>query len=64
MDPADPTTEAARRANAEGLAALRAGDGAAATRAFGVATAADPQAGALWRNLAHAHRLTRDAGAE
>jgi len=59
-----PDPESARRANAEGLAALRAGDGAAAARAFTVATAADPAAGPLWRNLAHAHRLRGDAAAE
>ena len=59
-----PDPESARRANAEGLAALRAGDGAAAARAFTAATAADPAAGPLWRNLAHAHRLRGDAAAE
>ena len=56
--------EAARRANSAGLAALRAGDGPGAVRAFGSATAADPGAGALWRNLAHAFRLSGDAGSE
>ena len=50
--------EIARRANTAGLAALRAGDGASAVAAFVEATGADPLAGALWRNLAHAHRLT------
>ena len=60
--PADPDT--ARRANAEGLAALRGGDGAAAIRAFETATEADPAAGPLWRNLAHAHRLAGDAAGE
>ena len=59
-----PDPETARRTNAEGLAALRAGDGAAAARAFAAATAADPRAGPLWRNLAHAHRLVGDAAAE
>jgi aspartate beta-hydroxylase len=47
----------AQQANAEGMAALRTGDAAAAVAAFERATAADPQAGPLWRNLAHAHRL-------
>jgi aspartyl/asparaginyl beta-hydroxylase (cupin superfamily) len=56
--------EAARRANADGLAALRAGDAHAAARAFAVATTADPGAGPLWRNLAHAHRLAGDDAAE
>ena len=56
--------DAARHANAEGLAALRTGDGPAAVRAFVAATAADPGAGALWRNLAHAHRLTGEAAGE
>ena len=58
----DPDT--ARRANAEGLAALRNGDLAAAVRAFAAATAADPGAGPLWRNLAHAHRLGGDTTGE
>lgn len=56
--------EEARRANSVGLAALRAGDGPAAARAFAAATAADPTAGALWRNLAHAHRLGGDGAGE
>ena len=56
--------ETARRANSEGLAALRGGDGAGAVRAFTQATAADPAAGALWRNLAHAHRLLGDPASE
>ena len=61
---ARPDPAAARRANADGLAALRGGDGAAAVRAFEAATQADPAAGPLWRNLAHAHRLTDDAAGE
>lgn len=53
----------ALEANASGMAAIRAGDGAAAVAAFSKATAADPAALPLWRNLAHAHRLTgNDAG--
>lgn len=54
----------AQIANAEGVAALRAGDAAAAVAAFTRATAADPAAGPLWRNLAHAHRLAEDAEGE
>ena len=49
--------DSARRANARGLVALREGDSAAAVDAFSAATAADPGAGPLWRNLAHAHRM-------
>ena len=56
--PADQDT--ARQANAEGMAALRQGDAAAAIAAFTRATAADSAAGPLWRNLAHAHRLAGD----
>jgi len=56
--------ENASRANAAGLAALRAGDGAGAVAAFAEATMADPGAGALWRNLAHAHRLAGNATEE
>jgi aspartyl/asparaginyl beta-hydroxylase (cupin superfamily) len=47
-------------ANAEGMAAIRAGDAAAAIAAFTRATQADPGALALWRNLAHAYRLAGD----
>lgn len=54
----------AQTANAEGLAALRAGDAETAIAAFGRATAADPAAGPLWRNLAHAHRLAGDGDGE
>lgn len=57
MGTGEHTGEIARRANTAGLAALRAGDGASAVAAFAEATTADPRAGALWRNLAHAHRL-------
>lgn len=46
------------------MAALRAGDAAAAVAAFLRATAADPEAGPLWRNLAHAHRMAGDAAGE
>ena len=54
----------AQLANAEGMAALRAGDAAAAIAAFLRATAEDPEAGPLWRNLAHAHRLGGDVAGE
>ncbi len=54
----------AREANAVGMAALREGDAASAVVALTEATAADPQAGALWRNLAHALRLAGEAVAE
>lgn len=55
---------AAQQANAEGLAALRAGDAAAAVAAFTRATEADPQALPLWRNLAHAHQIAGNAAGE
>ena len=61
---ASPDPETARRANARGLAALRGGDSAAAVQAFAEATAADPAAGPLWRNLAHARRVAGDAAGE
>lgn len=54
----------AQIANAEGMAALRAGQADRAIAAFTQATAADPAAGPLWRNLAHAHRLAGDAEGE
>ncbi len=54
----------AQTANAEGVAALRTGDAATAVAAFTRATSADPAAGPLWRNLAHAHRLAGDAEGE
>ena len=56
--------EAARAANAEGMAAIRSGDADGATAAFTRATAADPGAGPLWRNLAHARRLAADPAGE
>lgn len=53
----------AQSANATGMAALQQGDFASAERAFAAATAADPAAPGLWRNLAHARReLGDDAG--
>lgn len=51
---------AALAANRDGMAALQAGDAAAALAAFRQATEADPAAGPLWKNLAHAHRLLGD----
>lgn len=54
----------AQQANAEGMAAIRSGDAAGAVAAFERATAADPEAGPLWRNLAHAHRLAGSARGE
>ena len=62
MTTADP--QAAREANSQGLAALRAGDGPGAVVAFSAATQIDPGAGPLWRNLAHAHRLSADSQGE
>ena len=62
MTTTDP--EAARRANAQGLAALRSGDSADAVRAFTTATSLDPSAGPLWRNLAHAYRLSGELSGE
>lgn len=53
-----------KQANAQGLAALRAGDAASAASLFEQAVAADPHAGSLYRNLAHARRLLGDDSAE
>lgn len=53
-----------QEANARGLASLNSGDISEAIRAFEFAAQADPSAGALWRNLAHAHRLAGDAQGE
>lgn len=58
----DPET--ARKANSIGMEALRSGLIAAAIAAFQDATSADPSAGPLWRNLAHAHRLSDDIAGE
>jgi aspartate beta-hydroxylase len=55
---------AAAAANRLGMAALQAGDGAAAARHFAAAVVADPRSGALQRNLASAHRLAQDDDAE
>jgi aspartate beta-hydroxylase len=62
--PSPADQDAARQANAEGMTALRQGNAAAAITAFTRATAADPAAGPLWRNLAHAYRLANDAVGE
>ena len=51
---------AALAANRDGMAALQAGDATAAQAAFRAATEADPMAGPLWKNLAHACRLLGD----
>lgn len=53
-----------QQANAQGLAALRAGDAALAVTHFAAAIEADPGAGSLYRNLAHAHRLCGDDAGE
>ncbi len=63
MQPAPPPA-AALAANREGMAALDAGDAASALTAFARATAADPSAGPLWKNLAHACRLLGDDAGE
>ncbi len=54
----------AAQANQAGMAALAQGDAAGAVRYFAMATAADPMAGALHRNLASAHRALGDDAAE
>lgn len=54
----------AREANARGMAALRNGDFNTAVGAFTRATHADPAAGPLWTNLAHACRLAGDDAGE
>ena len=50
------TVQQAAAANSEGMNALRRGDFRAAAKAFERAVAADPNSGALLRNLASAHR--------
>ena len=62
IDPA--RLQAAQQANAEGMAALRSGNGASAAEAFRRAIAEDSSAGALWRNLAHALRMAGDDAGE
>ena len=51
-----PPPASAVEANRLGIAALQAGDAAAATEHFATAVAGDPQSGALQRNLASAWR--------
>jgi len=58
------STLSSHEANAQGLAALNAGDSATAVQLFTHAVSVDPQAGSLWRNLAHAHRLLGDDDGE
>ena len=58
------TVQQAATANSEGMSALRRGDFRAAAEAFERAVAADPNSGALLRNLASAHRGARDDEAE
>jgi aspartate beta-hydroxylase len=58
------TVQQAAAANSEGMNALRRGDFRAAAEAFERAVAADPQSGALLRNLASAHRGAGDGAAE
>ena len=50
--------------NARGLSALEAGQANEAIQHFTAATRADPTAPPLWMNLAKAHRLAGDDGAE
>lgn len=65
MDSSGPDALAtAREANDAGMAALKAGQPAAAMAAFQRATRADPGALPLWRNLAHASRLAGDTQSE
>ena len=56
----DAPSPAAVAANSRGMAALKAGDAAAAAAAFAQACAADPHSPALWRNLASAKRAAGD----
>jgi aspartate beta-hydroxylase len=64
LDNVTSNPDTAREANTVGLEALRAGHVAAAITAFQDATNADPAAGPLWRNLAHAQRLADDVAGE
>lgn len=58
-----PSPHAAQQQNAQGLAALKAGDAARAVQYFDAAIALDPEAMPLWRNKATACRaLGDDAG--
>lgn len=62
MPPSPPTDPV--RLNQIGMAALQAGDAAAAVQAFSAATAADPDAAILWYNLANAQALAGNATAQ
>lgn len=56
--------QSAAALNSQGTAALRAGNWAAATRAFIAATEQDPGSSALWRNVASAYRAGGDNAGE
>lgn len=62
VNPSPPAS--AVEANRLGLAALQAGDAERAAAHFGAAVAADPQSGALQRNLASAWRAVGDDARE
>ena len=59
-----PDMRRAQAANARGVEALRANNGAAAADAFREATTADPGAISLWINLALACRMAHDEAGE
>lgn len=59
-----PSPASAQQANAEGMAAMSAGNYTAAAIAFSRAAMADPGALPLWSNLAHAHRLADNTAGE
>lgn len=59
-----PAGDTPQSLNAHGVRALAAGDAAAARPLFARAVVLDPQAAALWLNLAKADRLLRDDAAE
>lgn len=61
---AAPDLATAQQANADGVAALQADRPHDAIAAFRRAATADPAVQPLWFNLAHACRLTGDAGGE
>jgi aspartate beta-hydroxylase len=60
MSSVQPTPVDPHFANRQGMAALQVGDFAMAAHHFAAAVAADPDAIALWRNLAHARRELQD----
>lgn len=59
-----PAANAAQIANANGMAAMQRGDFKTARAEFTRASEADPNAGQLWRNLAHACRQIGDDAGE